>query len=240
MPRSMTAAAANVIAAEHANLCVFVELSFPSGFVRFTNAGHSMYWNGVEWIGAGSMSAIEPISEVASPQAAALNLRFSGIDTGWMTAILQDSYQGNPGKIWIAPLSSTMVPVSDPVLVFEGRLDEPVITVGDTATIQISMENRFADWDRPRLRMYADADQKARFAGDRYFEYVAALESLSITWGTYRGPVAPDPLKVFNRTVDRALNSTLGKVILAPFGVTKGTVNLARKTGDAIAKVFGW
>jgi hypothetical protein len=240
MPRSMSAAALNVITAEHAPVCVFVELQFPSGFVRFTNAGQSMDWNGSNWIGAGSISAIEPISEVATPQAAALNIRFSGIDTSWMSAILADAYQGNPATIWVAPLSSAMVPVSDPVMVFQGRMDEPVVTVGDQATIQLSLENRFADWDRPRLRMYADADQKQRHAGDRYFEFVAQLESTSIVWGTYRGPVAPDPLKVFNRTVDRFLGSPVGKLVAAPFGITKPTVAAARNIGDKIAKVFGW
>lgn len=240
MARAMTASAEGVITAEHANVCVFVEMEFPSGFLRFTNAGHGITWNGVRWLGAGALAGLEPITEVASPQAAALNVRFSGIETAYLSAILNDQYQGNPAQIWIAPLGTDMLPVNDPVLVFEGRLDHPIVTIGDTAEIQISLENRFADWDRPRLRMNADADHKARFPGDRYFEYVASLESVSITWGTYRGPVAPDPLKVFNRTIDKVLSSPVGKVLGAPFGITKPTVNAARKVGDAVAKVFGW
>ena len=234
MARAMTASAEGVITAEHANVCVFVEMEFPSGFLRFTNAGHGITWNGVRWLGAGALAGLEPITEVASPQAAALNVRFSGIETAYLSAILNDQYQGNPAQIWIAPLGTDMLPVNDPVLVFEGRLDQPIVTIGDTAEIQISLENRFADWDRPRLRMYSDADQKARFPGDRYFEYVASLESVSITWGTYRGPVAPDPLKVINRTVDRFGKSAL------PAYLNRPVLTAARKVGDTIAKVFGW
>lgn len=231
MARALTASAQSAITATHVPVCVFVELSFPSGYFRFTNAGHAITWDGVQWMGAGQLAAIEPIAEVASPQAAALNLRFSGIDPAHVTAILDDHYQGNPARIWIAPLTDAMLPVLDPVLVFEGRLDEPVITIGATAEIQLSIENRFADWDRPRVRLNTDPDQRARHPGDQFFEYVAAMASTSITWGTYRGPVAPDPLKQFNRLVDRVAKY----IPLVP-----QQLKVIRNVGDRIAKVFGW
>jgi hypothetical protein len=119
----------------------------------------------------------------------------------------------------------------EPVLVFTGRMDEPVVTVGRTADIQLALENRFADWDRPRLRMYTDADQQARHPGDKFFEYVAAMESTSIVWGTYRGPVAPDPLQQLNRFFD--------KVERYPI-IGKPIVQTVRKLGDVVANLFGW
>ena len=57
------------------------------------------------------------------------------------------------------------------------------------------------------------------------------MESTSIAWGTYRGPVAPDPLKQFNRFLDKAAKYTL---------LGKENLKVARRIGDSIAKVFGW
>ncbi len=232
MARSLVSATETALTSSHVPLCAFVELVFPSGTLRFTNAGHAMQWDGYTWLGAGNLARVEPITEVASPQAAALNVQFSGIDPAYVTAILGDHYQGNPARIWIATLNDEMEMEGDPVLVFSGRMDEPVVTVGRTAEIQLALENRFADWDRPRLRMYTDADQQSRHPGDKFFEYVAAMESTSIVWGTYRGPVAPGPLKQFNRTVDKAAKYIPGAKQLV--------VDPLRKVGDVIGKIFGW
>ena len=232
MARSLVSATETALTSSHVPLVAFVELVFPSGTLRFTNAGHSLQWDGETWLGAGNLARIEPITEVASPQAAALNVQFSGIDPAYVSAILDDHYQGNPARIWIATLNDAMQIAGEPILVFTGRMDEPVITVGRTAEIQLALENRFADWDRPRLRMHTDADQQARHPGDKFFEYVAAMESTSIVWGTYRGPVAPDPLKQFNRTLDKAARFIPGaqQLVIQPL----------RRVGDTIAKIFGF
>ena len=232
MPRSLTSATTTAVTSSHVPLCVFVELVFPSGTLRFTNAGHAMQWDGETWLGAGNLARVEPITEVASAQAAALNVQVSGIDPAYVSAILDDHYQGNPARIWIATLNAEMEVLDAPVLVFQGRMDEPYVTIGETADVQLALENRFADWDRPRLRMYSDADQQARHPGDRFFEYIASMESTSINWGTYRGPVAPDPLRQFNRTLDKAARFIPGakQLVLDPL----------RRVGDSIAKVFGF
>jgi hypothetical protein len=221
-----------VLTASHVPLCVFVELTFPSGTLRFTNSGHAIEWDGETWLGAGELAQIEPIAEVANPQAAGLNVQFSGIDPTYVEAILDDHYQGNPARIWIATLDDGMEVEGEPILVFAGRLDEPVVTIGRMAEIQLGIENRFSDWDRARYRTNSDADQKARHATDRFFESVAGMESTSIHWGTYRGPVAPDPLKQFNRTLDKAARYIPGaqQLVIQPL----------RRVGDTIAKIFGF
>ena len=232
MTRALTSAAQTAITSSHVPLCVFVELEFPSGTLRFTNAVHAITWDSVSWLGAGNLAQVEPITEIASPQAAALNVRFSGLDPAYVSAILDDHYQGNPGRIWVAPLDDAMQPVLDPILMFSGRMDEPIVTVGRTAEVQLSLENRFADWDRPRARLYTDADQTNRHPGDKFCEFVAQMASTSISWGTYHGPVAPDPLKEFNRTVDRIARNIPG--------MKQTLVDPIRKVGDIIGNVFGW
>ncbi len=238
MGRALTVAAQTAIDGSHVPCAILIELYFPSGTVRFCNAGHALEWGGNSYLGAGAVSGLEPITETVTPTALALNLRFSGIDPGYLSAILADAYQGHGANIYLALLDDELRIVSDPVLVFQGRMDEPEIQVGDTATIQLSLENRMADWDRPRLRRYNHADQVARYPGDLAFEYVEGLQDANIVWGIYKGPVAPDPVKIFNRTLDRVVNFKIKGIPIAPGA--KLVINAGRKIGDTVADWFGW
>lgn len=240
MPRSMVLATETALAASNVCWVLLYELYFPSGTVRFCSAMHDVAWDGNTFIGAGAVAAVEPVVESIAPSALARNIQFSGIDPAYLSAILDDAYQGQTMREYLAILDEHWELIGDPILTFEGRMDEPEVSLGAEASIQLSVENRMAGWDQPRLRRYNHADFTARNPGDMFFEYVEEMQDKTIVWGVYKGPVAPDPLKLLNRTLDKALNTTLGKILGAPFGITKPTVNLARKVGDAIGKVFGW
>ena len=220
MARSMTLAAETAVAQSQVACAILVSLAFPSGAVRFCSAGVSLEWDGDTYLGAGAVSGLEPIAESVTPTALSLNVRFSGIDPTYLDAILDDNYQGQPAYVLLALFDpDDLTIIADPVLVGQYRMDEPLVTLGRTATIQLSLENRMADWDRLRLRRYNHADQVARNPGDMAFEYVEELQDKVIVWGAFKGPVAPDPLKIFNRTLDRALSNPLGKLVLAPAAV---------------------
>lgn len=200
--------------------------------VRFASTTVDLDWDGNTYMGAGSVSGLEPVREAIAPQALALNVKFSGIETAYLDAILDDDYQGQPARVYLAMFNpDTLAILADPVLVGSYRMDEPLVTVGRSAMIQLSLENRMADWDRPRLRRYNHADQIARHPGDLAFEFVEELQDKVIIWGQFKGPVAPDPLKVFNRTIDKLVRHIPGG---------SAFVNAHRKVGDAIANLLGW
>lgn len=239
MTREITAEAEAASLAGHVPWCVFVELGFDSGAVRLCNAGYDKPWNGYTWLGAGNLTDIEPVSESAGPQAAGLNIRISGIPPEWRDVVRSEPFFARPAKVWLALLDDEERVIDDPLLIFEGRLDEPRITLGNTLSIQLGLENRFADWNRPRVGVWSHADQQSRFPGDTFFSRAEDMENTSIVWGTYHGPAAPDPLKVFNRTVDRFYDSKIGRG-LTWLGGGKPGLAAARKVGDFIGKVFGW
>lgn len=240
MARTMTLDAEADIAAGNVTGVLLVELEFPSGVVRFNASDVTVAWDGDDYLGAARCSGIEPVHETAAPVGQALNVRFSGIDTGYMSAILDDDWQDQPARMYVATYSQSTKQLTDaPTLVFQGAMDEPLVSMGETATIQVALENPMADWDRPRLRRYTDADQQARYPGDLFFEFVAETETRDIVWGNYKGPAAPDPLKLLNRTWDRFNTSLIGKGLLHLTG-GKPVANAARKVGDAIGKIFGW
>jgi len=183
MARTITPAVDAALAAGHVPLLVFVELDFPSQYLRLNNSAVTMAWNGYDWLGVGRLGGIDPISEGADLQARGLALRMSGIDPASISLALGTQYQGRSCRVWLAPLTSDHAVIADPVLVFWGRMDTMDIDVGATATITVNAESRLADWDRPRVRRYNHEDQQIDFPGDMGFEFVPQMIEKELRWG---------------------------------------------------------
>lgn len=190
MPRTITAGMASAVAQSNVELVVLVSLDLPDGILRFNSSGVTIAWGGFDWIGAGGFTSLQPIEESISPQAAALALQFSGIDTSFVQQIMEDHYQGRAATIYLCAISAGAV-VADPMEVFVGRIDEPTVEMGSTATITITLENRWAGWERAPELLYTDAEQQIEFPGDTGFRYVEEMENLEIAWGQFKGPAAP-------------------------------------------------
>jgi hypothetical protein len=91
--------------------------------------------------------------------------------------------QGRDGKIYLGFLSNGAV-VIDPVLVFQGRLDVPIIEEnGETATISIAYESRLIDLQKPRESRYTDQDQQRAYPGDLGMAFVPSLQEKTLNWG---------------------------------------------------------
>ncbi|HKD35163.1 MAG TPA: hypothetical protein VKB78_00140, partial [Pirellulales bacterium] len=74
--------------------------------------------------------------------------------------------------------------IANPVIAFQGRVDQPTIQCdGKTATIQINCESRLMDLNVPALRRYTNEDQWRDFPGDRGFEFVNSVQEVTIYWG---------------------------------------------------------
>ncbi len=191
MARTITTAMANALAAAHVDLVALVEVDLPDGVLRVNTSGVTLTWDGHDWIGAGSLTAIQPVEESTTPQAAALAVQFSGIDPAFVSQIMVDHYQGRSATIWIAALTASGEIVEDPVVMFSGYVDEPTVELGGSATVTLTLENEWARWERAPDLMYTDAEQQAEYPGDTGFRYVEELENLELSWGQYKGPAAP-------------------------------------------------
>lgn len=189
MPRDITSAANTALGQSHVTIAIFIELNLGDyGVLRLSNSLSDRVWDGETWIGGGRFTAIQPIEETSAPSSAALTLVISGIETSYVQAIMEEHYQGSPARVWVAPMDADEQVIADPILVFQGFMDEPSINLGATADINITLENRWADWDRPRLRRYNQADQASVYPGDRGLEYAEQIEIIELAWGSFKGP----------------------------------------------------
>lgn len=183
MSRGLTVAAINAVTDETPLRTVAIEMDFPSGFVRINGSPTSLYLGGNEFLGVGGLGAITVVEEAAELRAYDLSVQLSGVPRDSVALALTEAYQGRRGTVWEVPLDrSTWQPVADPIIVFRGRMDQMDIRIGDTATISVKLLNRLADWDRPRIRRYTDADQQAKHPGDNGFRFVATTTEKTIEW----------------------------------------------------------
>ena len=61
---------------------------------------------------------------------------------------------------------------ADPIGPFLFKMDQLTYQLGQTATIRLTAESRLADWQRPRVRRYNNADHQVLYPNDKFFEHV--------------------------------------------------------------------
>ena len=179
----MTQNVISALRADNVPMLVLVELEFAEGTIRACNAGYNFEHNGYTWTGLGNLGGISAISEGEELEMYGLTLTLSGVRPEWISIALNSGYQNRPATIWLAPLDQQYRLITDPVIVFRGRMDTMPIELAEKSTIQLSIESRLVDWERPRERRYNHADQTSQYPDDKGFEYVAQMAEREIIWG---------------------------------------------------------
>jgi hypothetical protein len=183
MTRSLTPAVASAVTAEQVARTIAVELDFPSGVSRWNASPRTVTIGGNDFLGVGILGGVSVTEESAELRAYGLTLTLSGIPRDVVSLGLLQGFQNRRGAVWEVPLNpDTHVPLASAVLVFRGRMDTLDVQLGETATIQVTLENRLADWERPRMRRYTDEDQQQAFPGDTGFRFLTATTEKEIIW----------------------------------------------------------
>ena len=184
MSRNLTTAVQNQLAASELEPFFAIKLAFDSGDVRVWTGYNDITIASETYIGGGQLLSISPIQETVEIAARGVNMSLNGINSSLVSVALTESYQGRSAKVYLGVISSGAV-VSDPYLVFDGRMDVMTIEdAGETANISLSAESRLIDLERARVRRYTDNDQQNQFAGDTGLRFVADLQDKEIAWGS--------------------------------------------------------
>jgi len=183
MSRDLTTAVINQIDATELQPFLLFRGEFATGVVRAWSGIGNLSWDGQTWVGTGSLLQVSSIEEAGETVANGATITLSGVPLELISLALSSARQGSQGKIYLGFLSAGSV-VVDPVLVFEGKLDVPVIEEnGETGTIAIAYESRLIDLQKPRESRYTDQDQQRAYPGDLGFEFVPSLQEKSLIWG---------------------------------------------------------
>ena len=135
------------------------------------------------YTGAGDLLSISAVEETSEIAARGANLSLKGIPSSLVATALGEPYQGRLCKIHFAVSDGSTY--SNLVEVFSGYMDEMNIEEGvETATINVSVENKMIDLERARVARYTSQYQKSLYPNDKGFDFVESIQTKKTLWGT--------------------------------------------------------
>lgn len=183
MTRGLSPAVRAAVAGEHVVRAVAVALDFPSGIARWNSSPADIVIGGDLFLGVGALGTISAAEEGIELRSYGMTVGITGVPSDAVAIALGQAYQGRPGTVWEVVLDAEQwVPIAAPIVIFRGRMDQMNITVGVTAQITVSLENRLTDWERPKIRRYNSVDQRARDPNDGSFRFLPATTEKEIIW----------------------------------------------------------
>ena len=181
------------------------ELRFDGNIVRmWTGQGTLVLADGTEWVGLGQLLSISAIEETSEMSVKGASISLSGIPSTLLSLALSEPYQGRIAKIYFGTFQqgSILQETSDYILLqdgsrinleststgfnelFSGYMDQMNIEEsGDTATIEMMVENKLIDLERARVARFTSGYQKSVYPGDLGMDFIEDLQDKRISWG---------------------------------------------------------
>ena len=182
-----------------------VELQFDGNIVRmWTGQGTLVLADNSEWVGLGQLLSISAIEETSEMSVKGASISLSGIPSTLLSLALSEPYQGRIAKIYFGTFQqgSLLQETSDYILLqdgsrinlesastgfnelFSGYMDQMNIEEsGDTATIEMMVENKLIDLERARVARFTSGYQKSVYPGDLGMDFIEDLQDKRISWG---------------------------------------------------------
>lgn len=161
---------------------VAVELDFPDGFARFHGGHEAISIDGVEFLGVGQLGSVSVAEEGAELRARGMIIRLAGVPRDSIAYALGQAYQGRKGTVWDVQLDPNTWQVIGTNLVFRGRMDQMDIAMGQQAAVTVKLEDRLADWNRPRILRFTDDEQRRRDPADGSLRFLSATTEKPVLW----------------------------------------------------------
>jgi hypothetical protein len=181
------------------------ELRFDGNIVRmWTGQGTLVLSDGTEWVGLGQLLNISSIEETSEMSVKGASISLSGIPSELLSLALSEPYQGRIAKIYFGTFQqgSILQETSDYILLqdgsrinleststgfnelFSGYMDQMNIEEsGDTATIEMMVENKLIDLERARVARFTSGYQKSVYPGDLGMDFIEDLQDKRVSWG---------------------------------------------------------
>lgn len=162
-----------------------LEIVFDSSPTYLTDAPRNISWAGRIYTGLGHLLGFGDIEETAELQVSSVTGTLSGVDQTYLSLFLSETYIDRTVNLYKAFLNNAEAVISDPVLIFSGRISGVGITESPedgTCTIAVEAASQWVDFERRPGRHTTDSEQQIYFPGDKGFEFSSEITK-EILWG---------------------------------------------------------
>lgn len=165
---------------------------FPSGLWGFWSGAGSLVFEGVTYVGAGSLLDLSDIRQSTELAAIKISLTLRAIPNTDLTpdilaTIEQEQYHQRPVRLMTAFFDPDTEALLSVEVMVRGIVDRIVHNDGDGATLECQIETRTRDITKSGYRVRSDADQKMLDPTDDGLRHVATVHTETIYFGRLDG-----------------------------------------------------
>jgi len=159
-----------------------VEIDFDEP-LYFSSAYTSVTVGGIQYFGGGNVGKITSAKENSDLDPNQIEITLAGISDASLAAVGRSNYLNRRVVIKVGMLDEDGQLINDETMnYFVGKTDEVKYKYGGNSSITVTARDRLADWSRPRVERNMNADQQARYPGDKGFEFVGQIADKRIIW----------------------------------------------------------
>lgn len=174
--RGMSSQFSSQLSQENITIYHLYEGQFLDGTVRFTDLPFDTTYNSTTFSGVGNALGYDAIEEVSGLQANGIRIYFNASDATLLALLLDQNLTDRPVYVYRGMLDSDNQPISDPLLIFEGRSDGMKLSEDpDKGTMQLVLDcfDENVDFERINGRRTNHEEQQQYFPGDKGFIFIA-------------------------------------------------------------------
>ena len=186
MSRGVATATATELATKSFNICNLVEFqNIGGGNTYLTDAPVDISYSGNTYLSARGVLGISDIMEEDEIKIENVDISLSGVSTDNVKLFLDYDYIDRRVLIHRTILDDNYGIVGTPILVFDGRLDQPRLTEdfqARTAILSVSASSHWADFTSGNGRHTNDTEKQTLFTGDNFFANATETQK-DVKWG---------------------------------------------------------
>lgn len=132
----------------------------------------------------GHLMAIANIQEGVGTQATGTKITLSGLEIEEGRDFADEAFRNRRVNIYLALLDEAGAVIPVPYMIFGGLGDSSVLAIAaDGVTFTLNAENSMISLQQAAVALLTDADQQARYPGDKGLEYAGRMKNAQIKWG---------------------------------------------------------
>jgi hypothetical protein len=181
--RSLPPALVAALVAPGSQPSLFVSITFATATAYLWSGLGSVTWGGHTWLGLGALMGVTASEDAATVEARGIAITISGLEPTLFADCRDEFRLGLPVALYLGFWSGGAL-VSDPVVVWSGRTDQPESEVGpDNVTVTIGCESRLVEMNIAADQRLTNETQQLYWPGDLGLQFVDGLQEAALFWG---------------------------------------------------------